>query len=425
MWLAQRPRARGWASTAAPLAVAAFAATAAIAATAAASTPLATPSRPAPEAYALAPWFDGLRLPVAVVAIPDRPDRWLAVQLEGLLIDVRGGAPQPRPFLDLRHRITGLQGEQGLFGAALEPRDRALARGRARHVVAAFTERDTGDLVVAAYPVDEIAWLADETAELEVLRVSMPEPFHHGGAVRFGPEGLLYITIGDGSVAIDPSVERSGGAASLAAWRGKIVRVDLLPTAARAPAYAVPADNPFASGGMVAGGAALPEIWAYGFRNPWKLTFDPASGEAIVVDVGADRWEEVHRVAPAGDHGWPAREGRECVRLEDGALLEPACDARADVAPWIVYGHLALDPDGGQAVVGGVVVRDPQLPELAGRYVFGDFVSGRVWAYDPVADQRELLVDAGPGVSAIDEGPAGEVLIVTLSGSVRRLIRDR
>jgi glucose/arabinose dehydrogenase len=423
MRTAQRPRARRGAWTAALLAVAAVAAT--VAASAAASAPLATPSRPTSEAYALAPWFDGLRLPVAVVTVPDRPDHWLAVQLEGLVVDVRGDALQPRPFLDLRHRVTGLEGEQGLFSAALEPRDRAHARGRARYLVTAFSERDTGDLVVAAYPVDEAAWWADETAEIEVLRVPMPTPFHHGGFVRFGPDGHLYVTIGDGSAAIDPAVERSGGAASLRVWRGKIVRLDLLPAAGPAPAYAVPADNPFASGGTATGGSALPEIWAYGFRNPWKLTFDPASGEAIVVDVGADRWEEVHRVVPGGDHGWPAREGRACVLLEDGTLLDPGCDAREDVAPWITYGHLALDPDGGLAVVGGVVVRDPALPELIGRYVFSDFVSGRVWAYDPDADRREILADAGPGVSAVDEGPAGEVLIVTLDGTVRRLVRDR
>ncbi|MFU8889636.1 MAG: PQQ-dependent sugar dehydrogenase [Trueperaceae bacterium] len=416
---AQRSLARRGAGASALIAVAAMAALAA------ASVPLATPSRPAPRAYALAPWFDGLRLPVAVVAVPDHPDRWLAVQLEGLLIDVRDGVPREPPFLDLRHRVTGLEGEQGLFSAALEPRDRALARDRARHVVAAFSERDTGDLVVAAYPIDEAAWLADGTAEVEVLRVPMPDPFHHGGFVRFGPDGLLFATIGDGSAAIDPAVERSGGAASPSVWRGKVVRVELLPTADRAPAYLVPADNPFASGRAATGGAARPEVWAYGFRNPWKLTFDPATGEAIVADVGADRWEEVHRVVPGGDHGWPAREGRECVLLPDGTLLDPTCGERADVAPWIAYGHLALDPDGGQAVVGGVVVRDPQLPELAGRYVFGDFVSGRVWAYDPVADRRELLVDAGPGISAVDEGPRGEVLIVTLAGSVRRLVRER
>lgn len=395
-----------------------------IAATAAASVPFATPSRPASEAYALVPWFDGLRLPVAVVAIPEHPDRWLAVQLEGLVVDVRGDGVQPRAFLDLRHRMTGLEGEQGLFSAALEPLDRARARDRARYVVAAFSERDTGDLVVAAYPVDETAWLADETAELELLRVPMPEPFHHGGSVRFGPEGLLYVTIGDGSAMIDPAVERSGGAASLRSLRGKIVRIDMLPTADRAPPYVVPADNPFAAA-TTTDADALPEIWAFGFRNPWKLTFDPATGDAIVVDVGADRWEEVHRVVPGGDHGWPAREGHECVRLQDGALLDPNCGERVDVAPWIAYGHFALDVGGGQAVVGGVHVRDPKLPELAGRYVFSDFVSGRVWAYDPDADQRVVLTDAGPGVSAVDEGPAGEVLIVTLAGAVLRLTRDR
>jgi len=400
-------------------------AAATVAAFAAASAPLATPSRPASEAYVLVPWFDGLRLPVAVVAVPEHPDRWLAVQLEGLVVDVRGDDPQPRTFLDLRHRVTGLEGEQGLFSAALEPLDRARARGRARYVVTAFSERDTGHLVVAAYPVDETAWLADETRELEILRVPMPEPFHHGGALRFGPHGLLYATTGDGSAMVDPDVERSGAAASLRSLRGKIVRIDLLPTAESAPAYAVPADNPFAAATTATSANALPEIWAFGFRNPWKLTFDPTSGEAIVVDVGADRWEAVHRVVPGGDHGWPAREGRECVRLQDGTLLDPSCGERADVAPWIAYGHFALDPEGGQAVVGGVHVRDPELPELAGRYVFSDFVSGRVWAYDPDADLRVVLADAGPGVSAVDEGPGGEVLIVTLSGTVRRLTRDR
>jgi glucose/arabinose dehydrogenase len=413
----QRSRARRGARASALLAVAVMVALAT------ASAPLATPCRPAPEAYTLAPWFDGLRLPVAVVAIADRPDRWLAVQLEGLLVDVRGGLARPRPFIDLRHRMTGLEGEQGLFAATLEPLDRALARGRARYLVVAFSERETGDLVVAAYPVDEVAWLADAAVELVILRVPMPDPFHHGGSVRFGPDDHLFVTIGDGSLAIDADADRSGAAAVLATLRGKIVRIDFLPTADRTPAYAIPGDNPFAAGMTLPEGAARPEIWAYGFRNPWKLTFDPGSGEAIVVDVGADRWEEVHRVAPGGDHGWPAREGRECVRLEDGALLDPACGGRADVTPWIAYGHLAIDPEGGQAVVGGVVVRDPELPQLAGRYVFGDFVSGRVWAYDPIADRRELLLDAGPGISAIDEGPAGEVLIVTLAGSVGRLKR--
>lgn len=373
----------------------------------------------------LAPWFGGLTLPTGVVTVTDRPDRWLAVQLEGLVIDVRGNASASRPFLDLRHRVTGLEGEQGLFSAALEPLERALGRGRQRHVVAAFSERDTGDLVVAAYPIDEDAWLADAAAELVILRVPMPEPFHHGGSVRFGPDGHLFVTIGDGSLAIDADAERSGAAAELGTLRGKVVRIDVLPTADRTPAYAVPGDNPFAAGTTLADSGARPEIWAFGFRNPWKLTFDPVSDEAIVVDVGADRWEEVHRVVPGGDHGWPAREGRECVRLEDGRLLDPACAERADVAPWIAYGHLALDADGGQAVVGGVVVRDPELPQLAGRYVFGDFVSGRVWAYDPVANERELVTEAGPGISAIDEGPAAEVLIVALTGTVRRLTRAR
>jgi hypothetical protein len=130
-------------------------------------------------------------------------------------------------------------------------------------------------------------------------------------------------------------------------------------------------------------------------------------------------------VVPGGHYGWPTREGHECLRWPDRpGLVDPAC-AEADLeAPWIVYGHLALDPDGGQAVTGGVVVRDPELPDLMGRYVFGDFVTGTIWAYDPVADVRERLLTDTPGITAIDEGPAGEVLVVGIRGAIGRLVAD-
>ena len=378
---------------------------------------------PAPTGYVLEPWLDGLALPVALATDPDGGDAVLIVQLEGLVRTARGGVVRAEPFLDLRHRVTGLAGEQGLFTVALEPS--AAAAGRPRQVVAAFTEIGTGDLIVAAYPVDPRAGTADARAEVVVFRVPMPEPFHHGGQVRFGPDGALYASIGNGERSTSFLTTRPWSAQSLATLRGKLVRVRLRPTGleggARLP-YTLPDDNPFLAAEDPPEGPVRPEIWALGFRNPWKFAFDDRDGTALVADVGEDRWEEVNRVVPGGNYGWPIREGAECLERPDvPALVEPACASIPLDAPWIVYGHPELDPGGGLAVTGGVVVADPALPALSGRYVFGDFVTGRVWAWDDEAGRREPLIDSGLSLTAIEAGPASEVLLVGVDGRVLRL----
>ena len=374
--------------------------------------------------YATEPWLSGLTLPVALATDPDGGDRVAIVGLDGIVRTARDGQVREAPFLDLRHRVTGLAGEQGLFDLALEPAAAAAAAGRARQAVAAFTEIGTGDLIVAAYPIDEAAWSADPAGEVVVLRVPMPEPFHHGGQVRFGPDGALYASIGNGERSKGFLEERPWSAQSLATLRGKVVRLWLLPAADAGP-YAVPADNPFVGADAPPEGPLRTEIWALGFRNPWKFTFDPRDGAALVADVGEDRWEEVSRVEPGGNYGWPIREGPECLELPDvAALVEPACATIELTPPWIAYGHLAIDPEGGLAVTGGVVVVDPELPGLVGRYVFGDFVTGRVWAWDEDAARRDVLVDSGLALTAIEEGPAGEVLLVGVGGSIVRLRID-
>ena len=384
------------------------------------ATPPATP--PAPTGYALEPWLSGLALPVALATDPDGGDAVLVVQLEGLVRSARGGVVRAEPFLDLRDRVTGLAGEQGLFTVALEPA--AAAVDRPRQVVAAFTERGTGDLIVAAYPVDPEAWRADPTGEVVIFRVPMPEPFHHGGQVRFGPDGALYASIGNGERSPSFWAMRPWSTQSLATLRGKIVRVRLRPTAIdRAPlAYTVPDDNPFVAADDPPEGPLRPEIWAVGFRNPWKFAFDPDDGAALVADVGEDRWEEVSRVTSGGNYGWPIREGPECLEHPDiPSLVEPACASIPLDGPWIAYGHPELDPDGGLAVTGGVVVGDADLPELVGRYVFGDFGTGRVWAWDAAAGGRYVIAGGVAGLTAIETGPAGEVLLVVVDGRVLRL----
>lgn len=385
------------------------------------------PAHPAAATgYALEPWLSDLTLPVALATDPDGGDAVLIAELEGLVRTARGGAVRAAPFLDLRHRVTGLAGEQGLFTVALEPTTATL--NRPRQVVAAFTEIGTGDLIVAAYPVDPATWTADPSAEVVILRVPMPEPFHHGGQVRFGPDGALYASIGNGERSPSFWATRPWSAQSLATLRGKIVRVRLLATdlASATRPYEVPEDNPFVASDVPSGDppdeSVRPEIWALGFRNPWKFAFDPRDGAVLVADVGEDRWEEVSRATRGGNYGWPIREGPECLEHPDVAVLvEPACASIPLDGPWIAYGHLDLDPDGGLAVTGGVVVADPELPGLAGRYVFGDFVTGRVWAWDAAAGQRDVLADGVPALTAIEAGPASEVLLVVADGRVLRL----
>lgn len=382
-----------------------------------------TPERPSPVAYATVPWLTGLRLPVAVVLDPALPERALVVLLEGQVLEVVGGAVAPEPFLDLRHRITGREGEQGLFSVALEPRDRATERQRARQAVAVFTEVGTGDVVVAAYPIDPTTGRADASGELEVVRVPVDAPFHHGGQARFGPDGMLYVAIGNGASPVELPEPQPWYAQALDSWRGKVLRVDLLPAAQGdgSVAYAVPTDNPFLV--EAARGEARPEVWALGFRNPWKFAFAPETGDLVLVDVGADRYEEVNRVAAGANHGWPIREGRSCLAWPDRpGLVDPECAARPLTDPWVAYGHPSFDPTGGTAVVGGAFVTDPDLPELHGAYVFGDF-GGRIWAVEADGDgARVRLLDEDRSLTAVDVAPDGALLLVDLRGEIVRLV---
>lgn len=388
------------------------------------ASPSWPPAEPPSADVTLAPLLHDLDLPVSLLALDDG-DRLAITQLEGTVVIVDARGVRAEPLLDLRHRVTGRAGEQGLFSLAIEPAARAAGRGDQRMVVAAFTERATGDLVVAAYPLDDERWVADADQETLVVRVPMPEPFHHGGQVAFGPDGMLWISVGDGEAAnhflyLDPPT-----AQDLRSLRGKLLRIDPFPlgTGPGSPAYVVPPDNPFWEGAAPDGSDAAPEVWAYGFRNPWKFTFEPETGAVLVADVGSDRWEEINRARPGGNHGWPAREGPECQSFPDGpGLVDPGCPDRSFVEPLVAVPHLALDPRGAQAVTGGTVVVDPDLPDLAGRYLFGDFVTGRLWSLDLDDGRLEFLLETGLPLTHVANGPSGEVLLLGIDGVVARLV---
>lgn len=366
---------------------------------------------------------DQLRLPVHVLPLGDGSSRLLVVQLEGLVVLVApDGGIADVPFLDLRHRVTGLQGEQGLFSATLEAASRAAARNQARHVVAAFTERDSGDLVIAGYPVDPALERADEQSEVLLLRIPMPEPFHHGGQVAFGPDDYLYVSVGDGLSESRTLPFTLAPAASLGHRRGSLLRIDPFP-ADDAASYRVPPDNPFVGHQPERGDPdAASEIWAFGFRNPWRFSFDASTGALFLSDPGTDRWEVLHRVVRGGDHGWPSREGPSCSLVPGtDVLYDPDCGERPHVPPLVALPHASRDPDGARAIVAGVVVTDPDLPSLAGHYLFGDVVSGRLWALDLERGGVELVLETGLRLTAIVTGANDEVLMVGLDGVLARL----
>lgn len=368
----------------------------------------------AQPAYGLEVLHEGLEKPVAALALDT--GELLVSSLDGRVYLVSEGVVRPDPVLDVTPRVTALQGEQGFYGVAMEPT--AAAAGRPPWLVAAYSERDTGDLIVAAFPYDVGRRVADLAAERVLLAVPMPEPFHYGGQVRFGPDGMLWVSVGNGERSPEHLRARPFTSQDLAELRGKLLRIDLS-GAAPGEAYAVPGDNPF-----VGLEGARPEVYAYGFRNPWKFSFHPHTGAVLLADVGEDRWEEINLVVRGGDHGWPVREGHECLALPDGpGLVEPRCEDLDQVPPVWAYGHLAIDPAGGQSVTGGVVSQDPDLPELAGFYLFADFVMGRLWALDLEAGLATEVLDAELPITELVAGPDGEVLVVSIAGTLARLVR--
>lgn len=376
-----------------------------------------------PVAYRLDVLATGLRLPVDAVPLYDT-GAMLVVSLDGAVGRLDPGATDPEPFLSLAGRVTGLLGEQGLFSVALEPLERAARRGRPAHLFAAFTEAGSGDLVVAAYPLLPDLSGAVSEEEQVLLRQGVPEPFHHGGQLAFGPDGLLYLSVGDGQEDSRYLYDDPHAAQDLRSLRGKVLRIDPLPAGSAAP-YAVPDDNPFtaAVNPSAAAAGARGEIWAYGFRNPWKFSFASSDGAMLLADVGEDRWEEIDVVEAGGNYGWPALEGPACLKHpEDGTLVATDCTALDAVAPLTYYGHPAIDPAGGMSVVGGFEVDDPDLPSLRDAYLFADFITGRLWALDRSTGSVRLLLDHAGAVSGIVRGPRGEVVVLLLDGTAARLL---
>ena len=366
--------------------------------------PSTAPFDPASISIELEPYATVPGGPLAITAPHDGTGRLLIATKAGQIRIVRDGALDPDPMLDISDLVSS-GGEQGLLGIAVHPGFPEDDR-----IVVDYTDVD-GDTVVASYRLDPAdPDRLDPTSAAVILAADQPFANHNGGAVAFGPDGHLYVGLGDGGSGGDPL--ESGE--HLDTLLGKVLRLDVDSPAAAGAGYAIPPGNPFAS---VAG--ARPEIWLTGLRNPWRFAFDRATGDLWVGDVGQGAWEEVD-VAPAGvgglDFGWDRMEGAHCFEPASG------CPTEGLTLPVTEYGH-----DLGCTIIGGAVYRATEQPLLAGGYLFGDYCSGRLWAI-PASAAASGPIDpvrvgtAGAGLAGFGENEAGELFAANLDGTISRVV---
>lgn len=336
----------------------------------------------------------GLAAPVDVAVPDDGSDRLFVVEQAGRIRVVDDGRLSGEPFLDITGRVAS-GGERGLLGLAFHPSFPDDPR-----LFVDYTDRD-GDTVIAEYRLTPGGDVADPASERVLLHIDQPYSNHNGGAVVFGSDGMLYVAMGDGGSGGDPH----GNGQRLDTLLAKILRIDVDGTGNGDRPYAIPADNPFVD---VAN--ALPEIWLTGLRNPWRMRFDSATGDLWIGDVGQGAWEEID-VAAAGrgglDFGWNVMEGTHCFQPREG------CDQDGLTLPVAEYGH-----GFGCAVIGGVVVRDPDQPLLDGGYVFSDSCSGNLWLLDAASagERAPVLVgESGRSISSIALTGDGTVVATDLS----------
>ncbi|HET6341546.1 MAG TPA: PQQ-dependent sugar dehydrogenase [Gemmatimonadota bacterium] len=339
---------------------------------------------------------DGLDFPVHLTSPPGDP-RLFVVEKSGSIRVIQDGEVLPEPFLDLRAEVSR-GSEQGLLSLAFHP-DYA-SNGR---FFVDYTNR-AGDTRVVEYRVSADPDRADPAPVQTTLSVDQPFANHNGGLVVFGPDGMLYVGLGDGGSGGDPQ----GNGQNLETLLGKILRLDV---DAGSP-YAVPTDNPFTGQAGARG-----EIWAFGLRNPWRFSFDRETGALFIADVGQNSLEEVN--ARPGDeggvnYGWNVMEGTECFG-------DDACDRTGLVLPVVEYDH-----GEGCSVTGGFVYRGDALPELQGHYFFSDFCSGFVRSFRlaggaAVEERRWPELEPGGSVPSFGEDANGELYILTREGSVHRI----
>lgn len=353
---------------------------------------------PGPGDLLLRSLVGGLDQPLGVVHAGDGSGRLFVVQKGGLIrVWTAAEGLQAAPYADLSGQLLADQpSETGLLGLAFHPG--FAENGR---LFVHYTGQD-GDSVLAELLADPPSAASIDVAGLSpLLVVEQQDTHHHGGHLAFGPDGHLYVSLGDGAMA--------AWAQDLGRPHGAILRLDV---DGDAP-YAIPDDNPF-----VGVPDAREEVWVYGLRNPWRFSFDADSGSLWIADVGQNAVEEVNRLPidqGGQDLGWPIMEGDRCYTPPSG------CDSSGLVAPVITYTHAS---GLGRSITGGYLYRGEALPDLQGQYLFGDFISGRVFAATGSGSAwtlRTLLADTDLRIASFGLDEDGELLVGDYQGGLYRL----
>jgi glucose/arabinose dehydrogenase len=351
-----------------------------------------------PGPIALQDAFAGLRFqaPLQISQAPGE-DRFFVVEKRGTIQAVSGGTTAA-PFLDIRSRVNSAPQEAGLLGLAFHPRWTQNHQAFVNYT--AFSAASPANLrtTISRFSSADGGQTLDPATEQVLLTIEQPFENHNGGGMVFGPDGFLYLGVGDGGSAGDPL----GNAQDPSRILGKLLRIDV---DSGAP-YGIPATNPFAAGG------GRPEVYAFGLRNPWRFSFDRATGALWLADVGQNDWEEVDVIVAGGNYGWNRREGTHCY--PPGS---PSCSG-AFVDPVAEYSHAE-----GASITGGFVYRGRALPQLAGQYVYGDFGSGRIWAIPAAGPFVPALIGQGTAIASFGEDASGELYVAELSpGRISKLI---
>lgn len=357
-----------------------------------------TASLPDISGLAWVPIVGGLDSPVSLAHAGDGSDRLFVIEQAGKIRVISDARILPDPYLDIRNQVGSQGNEQGLLGLAFHPRFSENG-----FFFVNFTNQN-GDTVLSRFTQDpQNPARSDPASQRVLLTVNQPYANHNGGVVVFGPDGYLYLGLGDGGSANDPQ----GNGQSLDTLLGKVLRLDV----DGGEPYAIPLDNPFVQGG------GRPEIWAYGLRNPWRISFDRQTGDLYIADVGQNKWEEVNYM-PAGssggvNFGWSYREGLHAFdgRSPTGLLM---------VDPVAEYSHTE-----GCSISGGVVYRGLNLPEMQGVYIYGDFCSGTIWGLVRTITgwQTGVLFQNAGNITTFGEDENGEVYLADRNGTIYQLSR--
>ena len=386
------------------------------------NTTCLAPDRPTSSlTLSVARVFDNLSFssPIGMLQAPGQANRWFVVQQGGIVRAFPNTAtPTASNFIDISGRLES-GGEKGLLGMAFHPDFPTDTR-----VYLSYTARVSGQLVsrISEFRTTDGGTTLNDSPENILLVVNQPEDNHNGGHIAFGPDGMLYIGLGDGGSGGDPTPSHGpiGNGQSRLTLLGKLLRIDVdnVPAGQQ---YGIPAGNAFSSSnprcGPTGGAADCPEIYAFGLRNPWRWNFDDRPGgsnELWLADVGQNNWEEVDLVVAGGNYGWRCREGANNFNAGACGNEQPRID------PVVRYDHSQ-----GVSITGGYVYRGTAIPALVDRYVFGDFASGNIWhiARDttPQTLTAATAFASGRQISSFGQGNDGELYVVDYSGGLYRL----